>query len=218
MADESTTLQVYVAERENSRYLTAFADDTLYVLEDVNGKVARTTVEAISSGGSVAGAFGDKAIAIPIDKVTKLTTAQHEDFVKVTYSRGAGEKTHSVAMDGHDEQIALMRSMAAAMSDATESEEPIPVLQAIIGPGLTSVGIIAVTLLFLALANDVASGNEIDTSGRRGGMKLLLANLLGTVGPAGVCAIGGLALAGALFWTYKRVQSPPVRTTIARSA
>ena len=218
MTNESTTPQVYVADRESNQYVTALHENVLYLLEDVSKKVARTAMESVSGGGSVAAAMGEKAIVIPVESVTKLVTAQHDDFVRVWYSKDGAEKVHVVAMDGHDEQIALMRSMASSIPDAKESEGPIPVWQAIIGPGLTSLGIIAATIVFLVLANDVASGDEIDTSGRRGGMKLLIANVLGTIGPIGVLAIGALALAGSSFWIYKRVQSPPIRTTIERPA
>lgn len=209
--------QVYVAERESSRYVTAFHDHVLYLLENVSGKVSRAAIEAIPERG-VAEAFGEKAIIIPASTVTRMITAEHDDTVKLWYDLDGVEKKHVIAMDGHEEQLALMRSIAESIPDAKESAEPVPVWQAIIGPGLTSLGIIAATIVFLVLANDVASGEEIDTSGRRGGTKKLLANVLGAIGPVGVGVIGGLALAGALFWLYKRVKSPPIRTVIERVA
>ncbi|QDU11860.1 hypothetical protein [Gimesia aquarii] len=218
MTNESTGPQIYVTDRESKQYVAVLHENALYLLEDVSKKVAQTAIKSISDGGPVVDALGDKAIIIPVDSVTKMTTAQHDDFVKVWYSKDGAEKKHVVAMESHDEQIALMRSMASAIPSAKESEEPIPVIQAIIGPGLTSLGIIGGTILFFVLANDVASGNEIDTSGRRGGLKLIIAKVLGALGPTGVIAIGVLALAGSLYWVYKRVQSPPIRTTIECSA
>jgi hypothetical protein len=68
------------------------------------------------------------------------------------------------------------------------------------------------------LAKDVAAGVEIDTSGRRAGMKLMIAKVLDTIGSTGVIGIGALALAGTLFWGYQRIKSPPMLTTFERSA
>lgn len=86
-----------------------------------------------------------------------------------------------------------------------------------IGPGVATLGVIGVTTVFLMLARDVASGAEIDTSGRRGGLKLLIAKVLDVTGPSGVIGIGVLALAGTLFWGYKRIKSPPILTTFERA-
>lgn len=213
MSNESSAL-LYVADRESNQYLTVLQDNVLYLLENVSKKVARAAIESISGGASAEDAFGDKAIVIPVEDVSKVMTAEHDDTVKVWHTADGTEKKHTIAMDGHEEQLALMRAMAAVIPGAKESEEPIPVIQAIIGPGLTSLGIIAGTIVFLVLANDVASGNEIDTSGRRGGLKRILAKILDVLGPTGVIVVGVLALAGSLFWTYRRIQSPPTRTTI----
>jgi hypothetical protein len=68
------------------------------------------------------------------------------------------------------------------------------------------------------LAKEVASVAEIDTSGRRGGMKLMIAKVLDTIGFAGVIEIGVVALAATLFWGYQRMKSPPMLTTIERPA
>lgn len=69
--------------------------------------------------------------------------------------------------------------------------------------------VIGATTVFLMLAKEVASGGEIDTSGRRGRMKLMIAKVLDTIGSGGVIGIGVLALAITLFQGYQRMKSPP---------
>lgn len=119
---------------------------------------------------------------------------------------------------GHDEQLALVRAIGAKLPKAQEVRGPIPVAQALIGPGFATLGVVGVTTVFLMLARDVAAGVEIDTSGRRAGMKILIANVLDKIGTTGVIGIGLLALAGALFWRDKRAKSPPILTTWERPA
>ena len=104
------------------------------------------------------------------------------------------------------------------MPKAQEVSGHIPVAQALIGTGVATLGVVGVTTVFLMLAHDVASGAEIDTSGRRGGLKLLIAKVLDVIRPGGVMEIGVLPLAGASFWGYKGMKSPPILTTFERAA
>lgn len=211
-------LLTFLASRESSQYVTVFDGETLFLLEDVSNRVARTALEAIQNGQPVATSLGEKAILIPASDITRVRTAEHDDFVQVRYTKAGAEKHHVVAMPGHDEQLALVRAIGATFPEAKEVRGPIPVAQALIGPGFATVGVVGVTTIFLMLARDVAAGVEIDTSGRRGGMKLLIAKVLGVIGPTGVIGIGVVALACALFWGYKRAKSPPLLTTWERPA
>ncbi len=212
----SNQLLTFVADRESKKFLTVFDGEILYLLEDVSGKVARAAIESVEEGEPLAEAMGDKAITIPASDITRVRTAEHDDFVQVRFTKGGAEKHHVVAMPGLDEQLTLVRAVGATIPGAEEVSGPIPVAQALIGPGFATLCVIGITTVFLMLAKDVASGEEIDTSGRRGGMKLLIAKVLDVTGEAGVIAIGVLALAGALFWGYKRVKSPPILTTFER--
>lgn len=186
------------------------------LLENVSGKVARTAVEAINGGQPVAAAIGEKAMAIPVSEITRVRTAEHDDFVQVRFTKAGAEKHHVVAMPGLDEQLALVRAIGATIPNAQEVRGPIPAAQALIGPGFATLCVVGATTVFLMLAREVASGEEIDTSGRRGGLKLLIAKVLDFIGQSGVIGIGVLALAGALFWGYKRMKSPPILTTFER--
>ena len=208
----------FVADRQSKQYVTVFDGETLHLLEDVSGKVARTALEAIKNGQSVAVAMGDKATAIPASVITRVRTAEHDDFVQVRYTKAGAEKHYVVAMPGHDEQLSLVRAIGGTMPNTLEVRGPVPLVLALLGPGFATLGIVGATIVFLMLARSVAAGDEIDTSGRRGGLKLIIAKVLDTIGPAGVIAIGLLALAGTLVWGYRRLKSPPIRTTFERSA
>jgi hypothetical protein len=209
---------VFVADRESNQYLTVFDGDTLRLLENVSRKVAGAALEAIKSGQPVATALGDKAMAIPVSDITRVRTAEHDDFVQVRYTKAGAEKHYVVAMPGHDQQLTLIRAIGARLHGAQEVRGPIPVAQALIGPGFATLVVLGATTVFLMLAKQVASGEEIDTTGRRAGLKLLIAKVLDTIGPGGVIGIGVLALAGTLFWGYRRAKSPPMRTTFERTA
>ncbi len=208
----------FVADRESNQYVTIFDGETLYLLENVSGKVARTALDAIKGGQSVSAALGEKAMVIPASDITRVRTAEHDDFVQVRFMKSGAEKHYVVAMPGINEQLALVRAIGATIPNASEVRGPIPVVQALIGPGFASVCVIGVTTVFLMLAKEVASGEEIDTSGNRGGLKLMIAKVLDVIGMSGVIGIGVLALAGTLFWGYKRIQSPPILTTFERTA
>jgi hypothetical protein len=208
----------FVADRESKQYVTVFDGETLHALENVSGKVARTALEAITNGQPIAAAMGKDAVTIPASAITRVRTAEHNDFVQVRFTKAGAEKHFVVAMPGYNEQLALVRAIGGTMPNAKEVRAPVPVAQALIGPGFATLVVVGATGVFLKLAQDVTSGNEIDTSGRRGGLKLMIAKALDTIGPAGVIGIGVLALAGTLFWGYRRMKSPPMLTTFERSA
>jgi hypothetical protein len=209
---------MFVADRESNQYVTIFDGETLHLLENVSGKVARTAVDAIRSGQPTAAAMGEKAMTIPAADITRVRTAEHDDFVQVRFTKAGAEKHHVVAMPGLEQQLALVRAIGATMPDVEEVRGPIPLIQALIGPGFATLVVVGATTVFLMLAKDVAAGVEIDTSGRRAGMKLMIAKVLDTIGSTGVIGIGALALAGTLFWGYQRTKSPPMLTTFERSA
>lgn len=214
----SIQLLTFVADRESNQYVTIFDGETLHLLENVSGKVARKALDAIKDGQPVAAAMGEKAMAIPASDITRVRAAEHDDFVQVRFTKAGAEKHYVVAMPGLDQQLALVRAIGATIPGAEEIRGPIPAAQALIGPGLATLGVVGVTTVFLMLAREVASGEEIDTSGRRGGLKLMIAKVLDVIGAGGVIGIGVLALAGTLFWGYKRMKSPPILTTFERLA
>lgn len=208
----------FVADRESKQYITVFDGDTLSMLEDVSGKVASAALQAIKSGQPVATALGEKAIVIPAGDITRVRTAAHDDFVQVRFTKAGAEKHHVVAMGGVDDQLALVRAIGSTIPGAREVSGPIPVIQALIGPGFATAAVIGITTVFFMLARQVASGEAIDMSGRRAGLKRMIASVLDKIGSTGVIAIGVVALAGTLFWCYKRAQSPPILTTYERPA
>lgn len=160
--------------------------------------------------------MGDKAMTIPAADITRVRTAEHDDFVQVRYTKAGAEKHYVVAMPGLEQQLALVRAIGATLPKAEEVRGPIPMAQALIGPGFATICVVGATVVFVMLARDVASGAEIDTSGRRTGMKILIAKVLGVIGMPGVIGIGAIALAAPLFWGYQRIKSPPMLTTFER--
>jgi|GEM_PF-5380675 len=208
----------FVANRESNQYLTVFDGETLSLLENVSTKVAQAALQAIQSGQPVAAAMGDKAMTIPAADITRVRTAEHDDFVQVRYTKAGAEKHYVVAMPGIEQQLALVRAIGATLPQAVEVRGPIPMAQALIGPGFATICVVGATGVFVMLARDVASGVEIDTTGRRAGMKMLIAKVLDVIGMPGVIGIGAVALAAALFWGYQRIKSPPILTTFERPA
>lgn len=206
---------IHVADREGSKYLTVYDGKSLTLLENVKAKVANSSVAQLQEGVAPLDALGSKSKVFSCQSIKKLVTAEHEDNVALWYTDGDKEKKYTVAMDGYPEQIKLMELIGKSMPDAKRSEEPVPVWQAIIGPGLTTVGIVAGTALFAYLAADPESA-DYEPTGRRRGMKRLLIWLTQTLGTSGIIAIGVILLLGALVWMYKRISSPPVKTVIER--
>ena len=82
----------FVAERESSRYVTVFDGESLYCLEDVSGKVARNAMEALNAGQPADKALGEKAMVIPATDITRIRTAEHDDFVQVRFTKAGSEK------------------------------------------------------------------------------------------------------------------------------
>ena len=76
----------FVADRESNQYVTVFDGETLHLLENVSGKVARTALEAIKGGQPVASAMGEKAMVIPASDITRVRTAEHDDYVQVRFT------------------------------------------------------------------------------------------------------------------------------------
>ncbi len=99
---------IFVADRESNQYLTIFDGETLHLLENVSSKVARAALDAIKGGQPIATALGDKALTIPAADITRVRTAEHNDFVQVRYTKAGAEKNFVVAMPGHEDQLALV--------------------------------------------------------------------------------------------------------------
>lgn len=203
---------IHVADREGNKYLTVFDGKRLTVLENVSGKVANGAIEKLQQGAEPIDAFGAGAKMFDCQAMKKLATAEHEDNVALWYTEGEKTKKFTVAMDGYPEQIKLMDLIAAEIPNAQKSEEPIPVWQAIIGPGLTTAAIVAGTAVFATIAAD--PDPDFNPAGRRAGMKRLLMWLTQTLGVTGIIAIGAVLSLGTLFWLFKRASSPPVKTVI----
>ncbi len=89
-------------------------------LRNVSGKVARTALEAIQGGQTIAAAMGEKAVVIPAADITRVRTAEHDDFVQVRYRKAGAEKHFVVAMPGHKEQLELVRAIGATLPGAQE--------------------------------------------------------------------------------------------------
>jgi hypothetical protein len=150
--------------------------------------------------------------------IQTVETAETGEFVKLKYLKDGVVKSFPILLKEYADRSNLVDALALAMGpNAKKSQERLSIPMSIIGPGITALGAIVVTGIFLMALADPEGGENYEGTGKGAGMKRLMASLLLKVGPGGVIGIGAIVLAGALFWMYRRIKNPPIKTVLSRN-
>ncbi|QDV36572.1 hypothetical protein [Tautonia plasticadhaerens] len=113
--------------------------------------------------------------------------------------------------DGNADEI-LREILAQSGKEFRPAQEDIGVVEALL-PAVIAGGVGG--LLWMGVyqaAGTLASGGDVEVSGRRRGMKRLLAGVAEVLGTTGTIAVGVLLLVLVMGWAYRRLSKRPQRT------
>ena len=191
----------------------------LFALEEENRKVFGFTEEKIISsskrhktfdaliGATKKSGMLETVQTIHVVSVKKLDFNEKDESFTIHYLEGSKSKKDHVKLA----EISLREPVVAALADlknfkkeVKEESKTKPLL-------LNLLGVVAIPLftwVMRDMAIDAQHGIEYEASGRRSGLKNLLADFVEMIGPMGVTAIGVLGLAYMVYVTYNRYQNP----------
>ena len=144
-----------------------------------------------------------KTKAIALSGIEKLTYLENADTLTIHYM---GEKT---ALDfGNTETVKNVAAAIAQIRNLSLTQGSQSTWSAI-APPLLGLGVTAVfTFLINGIANEIAAGKTVNTSGRRAWLKSILTWLAELLGPIGSLAVGALLAGLFLYLIYKAYKNP----------
>lgn len=149
---------------------------------------------------------------IPMEDVKDLFYNEKDDIFTFRYDKGGKTKSQSIKVAESDRraplvaQIGEIRSLQKYVEEESKTK---PLLLNLLG--LTGVGIF--TWVCYGMAVDAENGEHYVATGRRSGIKQLLANLVEAIGPTGVLIIGVLGFAFMIYVALKRYKKPASEVT-----
>ena len=187
----------YLDEKEWKSFL--ITENTIFL----SSKKYDNADEMIEAGGKKSMLSLTKTKEISLDTVEKLTHLA--DSSTLTIHHGG----KSLGLDFGDAQ--RMKDAATTLSDmrqfsvAQGSETTMSALTpSLIGLGFT----VGVTWLTYYMATEIASGQDIDVSGRKSLYKRIFAWLAETLGTTGTLVVGSLAALACLYFMYNAYKNP----------
>ena len=145
---------------------------------------------------------------IPSNAIKALKCNQKDSNLLIEYTNESNsEKTLTAEFDSTEKRAILAEDIAAIHSlskNETEENKNTPLFAKLAVIGIT----IFITGIEYYIACDIQNGIEYEATGRRAGMKLLMAKIAEILGPIGVI-IAGLAVVGYIgYFAYDRYKNP----------
>lgn len=149
---------------------------------------------------------------IPLIDIISLARNEASEVLTVHYHANEKSKSLDLSIEDDGELVRFMEDLAAQRGlskSITEEQKNKPLL--------TNIGIILLVIFFTWLLREMAidadNGEVYEATGRRSGMKNLIAKIAAMLGPIGVLGLGAAVVAFLGFKTYKRFNSPAAEIT-----
>jgi hypothetical protein len=186
---------------ENNRKVFGFTDEQI-ILSSKEHKTFDSLLESTKNSGLL-----ETVKTIPLKSVKELNFNDKNQTFTIRYEKDGKIKKDSVQLDDKSIRKSLVSEIAKIndLNMTVSSESKIkPLLLNLLGVVVISI----FTWIFRGMAIDAQNGEHYVASGRRSGLKQLLANVVEALGPTGVTIIGILGLSYMLYITYKRYNNP----------
>lgn len=185
--------------------------DSLLVADP--GDRERDRLQALAEKGELRAEEVDlKGVVVPLSGIQKVQSNLKTESLEITWKERRGKQdTEYVSFADAAQRDQALEALEAALGPnfgRTLSHYGRP--RAAVAPLVAAAVLVGLTLAMRAAAIDIASGASTEVSGRRAFLKRIIAQVLEFLGPWGVTILGGLCVAGTLWWLVKRVADPPV--------
>jgi hypothetical protein len=198
--------------------VTLLSDNTL-VVANPPAEVAEQVPERLANGEAPQALLGQKLTVIPLETIRRVRGNQRGDDIDIAYrADGRARKANIGFADAatRDEVLAALHERLGV--GFSYKVQHLNAIQA----GLKPLIMLLIAGFFVYAgymgALDIANGAEYDVHGRGAMFKWAYVWLASTLGPTGVAIGGGLLLLILVTWLIKRVGSPPVLLTLARTS
>lgn len=178
-----------------------FSDDQL-IFSSKNHDTFESLQAAVEKSGML-----ESVESIPMSSVKEVFYNEKSDTFIVRYDKkGKLKKKETNLADTtmRESVVAEIASLKQLSKSVTEESKTKPLIYNLLGMALISV----LTFGFRAVALDAQNGEHYEATGRRSGIKQLVANAAEALGPTGVTVLGLLALLGMAYVTYRRYTNP----------
>ena len=151
--------------------------------------------------------FLESITVIPVQAIQSISFHENDQNFKIHYVVDGKEKSETIVLDNGSSRLDVVKELSG-LRGFSENEEKESKWQPLL---LNLLGVVAIpvfTWVFRGMALEAEQGIHYEASGRRSGIKQLLANVVEALGPFWVTVIGVLATLYMVYVTYKRYQQP----------
>lgn len=189
--------------------LVVLSDEAVYA-ETMSAADGQRQVRELAAGKSPATLFGKDATAVMLRTIRRAQVDDNDSDIDLTHADGDKEASTSLRFAGSDVRdavyIALREALAPKMREhVDEYTRPRAAVGSVAALTVIGVG----TFLLAKGAAAIQAAEHLEITGRRAGLKKLLAGTLDTLGPTGVSVIGGILALLALLVLVQRLREPP---------
>lgn len=186
---------------EENRKVFGFSDEQI-IFSSKKHKTFESLLAATGKSGML-----ETVKIIPVAAVKEIIFNEKEENFTIKYNQNGKIKKDAVQLKNTDLRTAVVDELASLKDfskSVVEESRTKPLL-------LNLLGVICIpifTWIFRGMAVDAQNGEEYVATGRRSGLKNLLASAVEAIGPTGVLIIGLLGLAYMVYRTYNRYNKP----------
>lgn len=201
----------YLCKAGFKKRLLSLQPDGFWFADGLDGKDLKRARRDLEEGLPPAEALGDTPGLIPFQAVTRIRTNLHHPNLFVDWKAEDEKQTLDFQFEeAEDRDLALRHLRGLAPWDFRRKEHT--ALSAALKPMLWIVGIVAVTIALIFLANYLETAQHGTV--RMKLWALIIYYILRFLGPWGIAAIGGLSAIGCVVWLCVRVGTPPIDVTL----
>jgi len=190
-----------IALDEKNRKVFGFSDEQIIISSKNHDSFESLQASAEKSG------MLESVVVVPMSSVKEVFYNEKKDTFTLKYEKKGKVKKTEISLDDSDARVPLVDEIASLKQfnkSVTEESKTKPLLMNLLGVGLISL----LTFGFRSVAVDAQNGEHYVATGRRSGIKQLVANAAEALGPTGVTALGAIALLIMLYVTYNRYVNP----------
>jgi len=191
--------------KEKNRKVLGFSDEQI-----IFSSKGHSSFDSLLSSTKKSGLL-ESVQTIPVNSVKEIFINEKEEFFTIKYNKGGKLKKDRVLLNDlnlRESVVAEIASMNQLSKTVVDESKTKPLL-------FNVLGILAIPLftwIARGMAIDAQNGESYEATGRRSGMKNLVANVIESIGPTGITIIGVLGLLYMIYVTYNRYQNPATET------
>jgi hypothetical protein len=207
-------LQVWSKVGEKRGVVLALRGDEVHRIEVTGNKVSQEVpriIEALQRGQEPARVGANSVQTIPLASIAQTRVSPGQDDVEFRAGGENGTKLSFSIGDNKAGEIAWA-VLARTGRSFREEKQDITAVEAVLPPMIVGAIIGFFWAMFYLTAGDIESGKEVNTTGRRGLQKQLIAQVAGMLGVNGLLILGAVLLLWILGWATMRVVRRPQRT------